>query len=396
MKTMLSTDTDISTVLIPNTVLVVFGLLFSVLGNIIVMYIQWMKLKSSYNFRIFIPYLALSDLCSSIVCSAFSIYGNYHWVTWDSLYLCKIAWICVCLVQWTSISFLLVIAFQRYLKICRPYETVTPYKKIVTVLIVLTIILFESISTAVISGISEKHILNNTEHENSSQQNEALQPIHQCHLYADYEKDYSVFSYIDNSIRTILLLSFIFFYFKCGLQIHKLSKKVTKSTSNIKTAVYENTNLDGDTILPRDIVNEMTETLSTKSEPILFMTTSFLSLSNSSKDVREHNKSKDPRMTDVKCQKYRNINLMFSFITIIVIVTYTPRLIIMCLDNSDMHFLDNISGGRLLLLTSLYRLYLITYFVNPIVYSVMDKKFRSELIKLFRCVCCKMCRFFAK
>lgn len=393
MKVFLSNETNISTILFPNTISIVVGLICAIIGNVTVMYIQWVKLKSFNSFRLFIPYIALSDLCSSIVCSAFSIYNNYHWQTWDNLVLCKVGWFFVCLMQWISVSFLLVIAFQRYRKICLPHHTITSWMKTVLFVGVFIVVLFEPVSISLFAGLSELETRNNTQLVNLSISNEGTRSNNQCRLFVYYEEGHLIFTYIDNSIRSILIITVVFLYLKCGIKIHKLSKNIKRSFSDKRSRIKTNTN--GNTSFPRELVDDIANTLSTKPEFIHTLSTSFLSflsLSYSTNDVREPGATKGTSMTNVKCQKYRNINLMFAFMTFVVVIAYTPRLVIIFLDNSDIDFLNNISGSSFLLLVSLYRLYMITYFVNPIVYSVMDTKFRNEVKILVRCFCCNICR----
>jgi hypothetical protein len=96
------------------------------------------------------------------------------------------------------------------------------------------------------------------------------------------------------------------------------------------------------------------------------------------------------RKMKARNEKYKRINCMFILISIIVVLTYLPRIIITVFEMNNFDFWHeflhdgNNANKELLIMVSIYRLYMISFFINPIVYSVMDLQFRKEL----RLCCC--------
>jgi hypothetical protein len=96
------------------------------------------------------------------------------------------------------------------------------------------------------------------------------------------------------------------------------------------------------------------------------------------------------RKMKARIEKYKRINCMFILISIIVVLTYLPRIIISVFEMNNFDFWHeflhdgNNANKELLIMVSIYRLYMISFFINPIVYSVMDLQFRKEL----RLCCC--------
>jgi hypothetical protein len=96
------------------------------------------------------------------------------------------------------------------------------------------------------------------------------------------------------------------------------------------------------------------------------------------------------RKMKARNEKYKRINCMFILISIIVVLTYLPMIIITVFEMNNFDFWQqflhdrNNANKELLIMVSIYRLYMISFFINPIVYSVMDLQFRKEL----RLCCC--------
>lgn len=103
----------------PITVVTVIVLVLSICGNMIVLYIQWGKLRPTKTYSNFVPYLGLSDLFAGIINTSFSIYEDENWNNLHDTILCKISWYMVSISQCLSGSLLLLIAAQRFI-MCHP------------------------------------------------------------------------------------------------------------------------------------------------------------------------------------------------------------------------------------------------------------------------------------
>lgn len=79
---------------------------------------------------------------------------------------------------------------------------------------------------------------------------------------------------------------------------------------------------------------------------------------------------------------------MLTVITIVFILSFLPYLVISILNGFDERFWENRTPREILLLNILMRSYFVNNMANPIIYSFLDEKFRSEVRKIFRCFYC--------
>ncbi|KAJ8302850.1 hypothetical protein KUTeg_019246 [Tegillarca granosa] len=78
----------------------------------------------------------------------------------------------------------------------------------------------------------------------------------------------------------------------------------------------------------------------------------------------------------------RSHTLMFMLITFIFLISYTPRMIIMIMENINPFFFVDLSVGQYLVYSFCFRLYIVNNIVNPFLYGVFDIEFRSLLYRM--------------
>lgn len=350
--------------LLPNTVMIVIVLSLSISGNTIVMYVQWRKLRSNKNFRKFIPYLALSDLFAAVICSSFSIYENVNVNAFNSSTLCKAAWYIVDLSQCLSCSLLLLIAAHRFV-ICHPELRYSAMITKTFYVIAFVFVLLHPLSvvfTSDIKRLSRLDVNYTTERINVTIQ----KFIFMCLPYMNNLNGFTFWNIIfTNIFRASFVVTVVTLY---GKSISKISALATRLIQR------EQINM-----VPQALVGSRRQE---KRKICLNIWSSALSLSSIGSSSPQTSIASG--MTNTKCRKYRNINIMFFVIALIAIVTYSPRIIILAVQSTDNDFWEKYSGNKLLMLVTLQRLYMVTYFTNPLIYSAMDKKFRQEAKNLFR------------
>lgn len=125
--------------LIPDSVILMLYLVIGFVGNSIVIYIQLWRMKGNKDDRFFVLALAIADLLACVTNTCFSLYTNLHPVTFTNDMLCKTMWFIGINVTIVSSLMLLVIAVERYLKICKPFrqQMTNGYKRIALVLLVI-------------------------------------------------------------------------------------------------------------------------------------------------------------------------------------------------------------------------------------------------------------------
>lgn len=113
-----------------NTVILGVYLVIGVLGNSLVFYIYKFCITKHRTDRFFIPYLAVSDALSCIVGSGFGLALNLLPIRFSGDALCKGLWF---LTKWSTLVsalMLLLIAIERYKKVCKPFgPQMTPLAK---------------------------------------------------------------------------------------------------------------------------------------------------------------------------------------------------------------------------------------------------------------------------
>ena len=367
----------IADMLLPNTILMLAGCALSIVGNITVMHIHWRKLNSADNFRKFISYLALSDCIGSVVCSFIETVHNFFWLKWFNPITCKVGWVLMRSVQSISISFLAVIAFQRFFRICRPFKTGIPkITKCVSAMATVVFVIVQSVPFAYFADVISENTTDNI-------------TVFKCIRYNELDIDtWWLFGYkiVETTLQASLVLIIIALYYKSAARLTQLANKVKIPLHSAAAKKMTNT---------PDFTTEMNEEISIAVGRSLFYIQAG-STNNSAEDISAvvatnyGTTNRAYRKMKARNEKYKRINCMFILISIIVVLTYLPRIIITVFEMKNFDFWQqflhdgNNANKELLIMVSLYRLYMISFFINPIVYSVMDLQFRKEL----RLCCC--------
>ena len=116
--------------LIPDTLMLAVYLVVGICGNSIVIVVYAFQMNEVSDERYFIPILATSDLIAVVYCASYGILKNVKYVTFSSRILCQTMQYFIGLTTYTSIVLLLIIAIQRYMKVCQtPKLPMTVYVK---------------------------------------------------------------------------------------------------------------------------------------------------------------------------------------------------------------------------------------------------------------------------
>lgn len=108
------------------------------------------------------------------------------------------------------------------------------------------------------------------------------------------------------------------------------------------------------------------------------------------------NKTNDVKTTSFKSSAKRRkeienrrvvhkFTLMFMLITVIFLVCYIPKVIIMLLEARNTRFWEEFSDSGRAGMLFVYRMYIINNITNPIIYAFMDSQFSREIKKIKVC-----------
>ena len=104
---------------LPVTIFIGAEAVVGFLGNILILYV-YSKWYVKCNFRYFVLFLSLYDLTSCLTTLPGEIYSQCHWYEYNYDWLCKVKSYFNVFTAWGSAYTLLLLAFDRYRKICRP------------------------------------------------------------------------------------------------------------------------------------------------------------------------------------------------------------------------------------------------------------------------------------
>ena len=213
--------------------------------------------------------------------------------------------------------------------------------------------------------------------------------VFKCIRYNEIDVDTRLlFGYkiVEMSLQASMVLIIIALYYKSAARLTQLANKVKIPLHSAAAKKMTNT---------VDLTTEMNEQISITLGRSLFYLQAGTT-NNSAEDISAvvttnyGTTNRAYRKMKARNEKYRRINCMFILISIIVVLTYLPRIIISVFEMNNFDFWQqflhdgNNENKELLIMVSIYRLFMISFFINPIVYSAMDLQFRKEL----RLCCC--------
>ncbi|XP_063413545.1 mu-type opioid receptor-like [Mytilus trossulus] len=383
--------------LIANVVVLSLYLVIGVIGNMIVLAVYRFQMKGKEE-RYFIPFLAVSDMLTSVVGSVNCIMLDVMQTTFTNNILCKIVFYTIALTAGISLFLLLSIAIQRYLIICRRHRLNLNTRKImVTVSVCLSVAC--SVPFAVNYGVNEHF-------------SEGRLIGYRCgRLKHGFYQSGLVYSIFFITLMLFTVLALVFLYGRVGWVIFKhfnaqkfkqtnISKetstgdKLTNETiaTNIQSKTQELKNPNGsyskltvNSESKNDSNVESTQSSDVYTETTVPECSSSAAKSGNSiqpKRLKKTNRSK-------KRRRFKNkFTFMFILITAVSIVCYMPVGMVVLLEGILPDFWERLSETVAATVLWLYHTYIINSIVNPIIYAFMDAEFSTALKALFgKCKC---------
>lgn len=110
---------NLTMVVLPVTIFIGVEAVFGFFGNILILIIYTKRYERS-NFRYFVLSMAVIDLTSCLTALPGEIFSQMNWYTYEYGWICKVKSYFNVLTAWGSASILLLLAFDRHRKICKP------------------------------------------------------------------------------------------------------------------------------------------------------------------------------------------------------------------------------------------------------------------------------------
>ncbi|XP_050414547.1 cholecystokinin receptor [Patella vulgata] len=390
-------------------------------GNIlvIIVYAKYFKHNPS---RIFIISVAVFDLISNILCIPGEIFDLKHSFRFQNAALCKYFRFNNVFAAASSISMLVIICIERYLKICRPFkpqiELRVAYK---LVGIVASVSFISSLPAIVVYGVKTKKI-NKYGVEIDA---------YECNISDDYQGSVWPSIYKAGQFLTFLVFAVILIvlYSLIGLTIYRHNKRRyslggsiprptvkkqqeltpsssndvmdkpdsspdTESISTVSTIVSSpseknspKVNFNFDTSIESVSDESLSSkkdrknsTISNKAVSLMTKLTSKILRSSSQSGSRKGSETLKP--TQPFTVKYKT-TLMLLSITAAFIISYLPHLVISCIKIFVKDFVSGLTDAEFMVYTIFLRSYFLNSAINPIIYCFWNKIFRDNVVQLF-------------
>ncbi|XP_069141696.1 cholecystokinin receptor type A-like [Argopecten irradians] len=390
--------------LIPVSVILMLYLVLGILGNSVVIYIHIFRLKTNWKERFFIPILAVVDLVTCVVSTSFSFSINMLPVKYSNDSGCKVVYFLNMTCTLMSAFMLVVIAANRYMKICKPFsKQMDMFWKKIAIACVIGAALVMSWPCFFFYGSREVYN-DNTQilgYRCTSVRGpwSAVQPL--------------VFKATLVLLMVFVVVLLVVFYILIGRVVFRqmlLNKKKSshygpsgdcsqqgKSPNSNSTqssyttevpyinndSVTDNkSQFDSGIVSPIE-TNEGPATVdyvchqkSTTNEPKQDQS---LTYSNVMKMSRTKTGNKSPGAPGTR------LALIFMLITIVFIVCYVPKVGMMIYESQNEKFWIELSASELSGFRFIYTAFIINNIVNPIIYGFLDRRFRGEVYRVFRC-----------
>ncbi|XP_060573820.1 uncharacterized protein LOC132731626 [Ruditapes philippinarum] len=110
---------NLTMVVLPVTIFIGIEAFIGLFGNILILLIYTKRYERS-NFRYFVLSMAVIDLTSCLTTLPGEIFSQMNWYTYKYDWICRVKSYINVQTAWGSASILLLLAFDRYRKICKP------------------------------------------------------------------------------------------------------------------------------------------------------------------------------------------------------------------------------------------------------------------------------------
>lgn len=362
--------------LLPVIILVILMMIMGIVGNILVCIVYIFKIRRAPS-HYFILYLAILDLVSCCIGMPSELSDLFQPLTFPSANACKFLRFVLSFTIISSSIILICVAFDRYYKVCKPLKSF-PMKK------VQKLCLFSFVIGAILSWpalviygikITATSVPDLYGQECSTADTMKGKPYPLIY----YGTLIGAF--------TITFAIFVILYIQIGREINRRRTMFfgnRLSPDKIKSLVSEeeSTTFSDDESKQNNRVRKSSSLNQIKEHIIYYFR-------SDSEPGKCHNDNSDVNKTDgtvrhrrKSSRRYLRTTYIFLAVFIAFLVSFVPYLIVNVLRYSKVAFIDMNSGPDEIVYNLCVRSYFISNFINPIIYSLLNKTFRTECNKL--------------
>ncbi|XP_046331804.2 orexin receptor type 2-like [Haliotis rufescens] len=390
---------------VPAILFLAILMLVGCIGNSLVFYVYHLKMKRSTT-RLYILSLAAFDLLNCVVCIPHEIADMRYNFTFGRYALCKVIRVLIVFSSFGSGSVLLVVAVDRYKKVCRPFQkqiTLRTAQVAVTICTVASCLL--SLPAFVIYG--SRTVPTDIISINGSD----------CSISDEYIN--SPFPLLYNGIHFSIFVPSVL----CLIVLYSLIKRQVgkqhsyRNKMNCHQNVPSSQNRDGGKEINS---NESDEGRTSSSEPELtdvsVVEMQMPNIRPSTNDVltdpqqgrnpmhiakgktrqdKEGSVCSDAELTYAQTSSRgdrgeQRMSFMLFLITLVFVLSFLPHLSLMVALGIKRDLFEVTQGAGLAAINLFIRSYFINSASNPIIYSFFSTNFRRELGDIWRKVHCRV------
>jgi hypothetical protein len=375
--------------LIPNIVILSLYIVTGLLGNSTVILIYGFKMRENKEDRYFIPFLATADLWASLVCGSLGIAENVMQATFNDTHLCKAWWFFGTFATCTSVTFLWIVALHRYLKVCRPHgkQMTLKWKRFAMGL---------GLFGAFVYAVPMVHFYGSVPFPNDEK---GIVGSRCARLETTNKTGPLIYGVVLIVTAVAVIVTLICLYSKIGYTILRhlklsnptckpnstseaeKSSKIDHSLATVPSSTEPLSETENENYT---MGTEMTEFPKELSPQTSKKTTGKLFVANTKGKVKPYKSSVKRRKEKHNKRVVHKFTLMFMLITVIFLICYIPKVIIMLLEARDTNFWKVLSDSARTGVLFVYRMYIINNITNPIIYAFLDRQFAKEIKSLFK------------
>ncbi|XP_060572867.1 neuropeptide Y receptor type 1-like [Ruditapes philippinarum] len=351
--------------LIGGVVFVSILMVIGCAGNIVVLLVYTFRMKAS-NHRIFIVFLGLLDFLASSVAMPFTVITLRQPEMFTKTPTCKLYWFANYFICSASGLALLVIAIERYRKICVPLGwQMTRRTAILSCLVILLVTTGTSWPVLILMGKT-------TVPESTPRITDSI-------CATENKENYDMYQIYYHAVLSLLVCP----CFVALVVLYGLVWRVVRKYNASKKDKYKFIVADGSSESDRKSskgslnTNKCNDTADSQS-----MTSSFMKQNSVTSQTAEINDRK-------KFKRIKKTTIAFLLITVIFFISYIPYLILTILIYSNA--ISVLTSSGVVFVNIIRFTPYINNIANVFIYGCFDVQFRREVKALYN-TCCKMLR----
>lgn len=361
---------------IPLDILLVLFIIIGIPGNALVIFVYGYKIKHITDGQFFIPYLAVVDLMGAVICSLFGLSITLMPVMYDLDILCKTGWLLGTIATFMSVFMLVIIAIQRYMKVCTQKAHILTLKwKRFMMMLALTMAIAVSVPSVATYG---------TIPFESSYRNLTGHICGKISGIGSLIYDIVLAIVVSASCGILVVL-----YFLIGRTTYKCMKQsghsITNSKIDSENDIMDKSGSTLDTDLKTGDTIESVDLESVDKENQKPFTECVESVTLENESSTKYHISKKKKTSDLQKKNQSaisKITVIFIIITTVFLICSIPKLTIVLLETIMPSFWENYTDVERVALMFVHQGYILNNIANPFIYTFLDKTFKREINKI--------------